>query len=217
MFKKILLPILVLFFISGCGPKRIEISEVNRKEIKSITLDNCIEMPEEFHYLGPDGGAGFVGGLIGGAVGADVWQKTLGKDAMNDGKSQLIVSIKRFGVDVPSLLKAEIKSQITSSGKFVVSEDEKSNTNLCAKLNMFGFSRRNAYFGSTLYPVANITMRLEHNGIVIWQDTESLLPFGADVGYDLNEYATDKEALKLALTSAFKKIVANNLSTLLQK
>lgn len=177
--------------IAGCaGLPSIDMNPADRAQIKAVKIRADNKLPEEMFYQGR-------GQAIAGAFGA--LGAVAGVAASQDPKEQIMATMSKNNISLPSILQTEFEKTVRSQGQFrVVDEHSPADAELVLVVNTYGLSQAQG-FSAVLYPMINVSASLrKSDGTVAWQRTDYVTPQNKEnsSGHEFDEYVAKPDQLK---------------------
>jgi len=177
--------------VSGCaGLSSVDMSSTDRAQVKTIKLRADSKMPEDMFFQGRAQSVSAAFGLVGALVG----------EAMSsDPKAQIIATMKKNNIDLPTILQAEFAKAMQAQKEFRVVDGQSSpDAEMVLFVNTYGLGQTQG-FSSLLYPLMNVSASLRTpDGTVIWQKTDYVTPQNKENtgGHEFEEYIGKPETLR---------------------
>ncbi|MEK6663138.1 MAG: hypothetical protein AABY73_04650 [Pseudomonadota bacterium] len=202
----ILFVLALSIFLSGCATNQ-KLSDVDRKRIDVVKVNDKVEKVPQMFYFGPGAAIGLMFGAIGGAIAG----------AANIGPGEeLLAFAEKNGVRIEEIVSQEFNEALRKSGKvkIVDSQGTKAAT-INVSVTQFGFSVPHG-FSSILVPIVSIKCELiDVDGKVLWIGNDRVLPLGNPVeGIPADEMRQNAKAIESAWRGASKHIVTNIINEL---
>lgn len=196
--RNLLLLLLMVVFLAGCGATRIPLSPENAKQIKNIHIKSDIKKPERMSYQGRWANAGVGFGLVGLAVG-----KAAGMKGENEMRNLAVGH-----VNITDIVYQQWARQLNQAN-FNLKQPE--DATLVVDIDHYGIMVPNV-FTNKYYPIVHINAKLIRKNKVVWQDsgqTNGLYPSEDVPRYDFEEIKKDPKKLQAMLNKASEKVIVS--------
>lgn len=184
----------------------VSMNETVRASVHTVSVDPVVTLPADMYYQGPGQGALMALGV----VGALVSQGTAATP-----KARIHAVMEANNISLQDIVAAEFAKQAGAATpmKFVVG-NEPADAHVKLVVNMYGIAQSQG-FGSTLYPVMNITATMtKADGTVLWKDTDFVSPLNSDnkEGHTIEDLLKEPELIRKSFTSG-SDLVGHMLAT----
>lgn len=184
----------LLLLLTACGGvPTVSLSSTDRAQLRTIAVKPEVTMPQEMFFQGRAQSMGAAFGVLGALA-------TQG--APNEPKEQVPLIMKKNGIELPAILRAEVEKAIQASSLRVAAPGSKADAELAMQVSLYGYGQKNG-LSNTVYPMLNVTASMKTpDGRVIWQKADYITALNGDnnVGYDYEQFVEKPERLRETLT-----------------
>ena len=196
---KLLVLCLTTVIISGCGTKKIDLSEQNKANIPEFSLSRKVAIANAPTYHGTENA---VGGAIGGVIGA------LAASTVTQSEPAKITKyLDDQKIDIKTIVKAEFEHQLRETPRFSGKLKEDAKAQIQLYIYIYGLIVNP--LGANYKPWLAVTATfIDASGSVVWEQSEWVANANDTTpGYSYDDYFKSPDAFKAAFSVAAKEVV----------
>jgi hypothetical protein len=196
---KLLMIFLATVLVTGCGTKKIDLSEQNKANIPEFFINKKVVLVNAPSYLG---NGQVYGGVFGGAIGA-----LAGSLATESEPAKITRYLDSQKIDIKTIVRSEFERQLLKTPRFSQKLKEAAKAQIQIEIYIYGLAVKSL---STEYkPWLGIKAKfINESGLVVWEQSEWVGNANGDTpSYTYDEYFQSPEAFNTAYASAAKEVV----------
>ena len=198
VFVTLLIICLATVIVTGCGTKKIDLSEQNKANIPEFSINKKVLIVNAPSYLGNEQ---MIGGAFG-PVGA-----LIGYSATQSEPAKITRYLDSQKIDIKTIVRSEFERQLLKKPRFSEKLKEAAKAQIQLEIYIYGLAVQSP--SSQYKPWLAIKAKfINESGLVVWEQSEWVGNANGDTpSYTYDDYFKSPEAFKTAFASAAKEVV----------